>query len=1505
MEVIIVLVIIAIAAAIAIPSMIYFTSRAEQTSRMNNARTLFLAAQDALAADYADKQTDIVALGGVDITKIAPSVSAHELDINSGNIAFLYISGEDTDRSSNALIKLLDPYVGDKELLKGTILLEYNNKTGNALGLFYSDTVTRITYNTGMPYCAFARDEDSLRSGNMGYYGVDFTGIEIIDEEPIEISDLMLVDYKGKPEGNDINNGSNYGLLTLEYTLPEKPDRNNYEFSITDEAGTAYSFSVKYQSVKHINSLASALSNPQWITVSWRDGRWSRSETGRFPIYVDNAGYLVIVLDYMGRSYTSITENFPGIEGHITATATASYGQTSITAGPSNSQHTLFDDSTDGTQNVITSIRHLNNVRESSSDTYVQTADVYVHDFDRDPINFEPIAFFISGFSGSYSGGNDAKNYTIYDLSVNGASYAGLFDTVAGDGSVEYLSFAYTDAYTQDTSNSYILPNGSGYGGSVAAVNYGSIDHCSVSTVLQTGMRSGLSLGCICGENNGTVSNCTSDFSSTSGTGSANRAGGITGENYGEISSCVSNGSLIFTGTSSGRNAYAGGVAGENLYDASVTGCISSVDITNYLYSGGIVGNNGYSAYASGSSALISGCSYDGSITSQLNNAEIGGIAGESSGVVSGCSVSGSLTGYYVSADVPRRNDDCTDYIGGVVGDNYRGTVKDCTDISVSVSNGKYIGGVTGYNYASSYSASASSVTNCKNVTSVISGGKYMGGITGDNGSNSNITDCEFSGTLRGERANAYTGGIAGRSARTIRGCTVKANASVNTGSASTTAGGICGMTGTSSLIDSCTCSAPVTGGVYAGGIAGQNNNDITGCTVGGSVISTAANGTAGGVAADSSSISSSITGCTVGTVAVMAEQSEGVSGGICGRNEYSGYYSDSMLTDCTSGAAVKAYSLAGGVVGSNAGTVRNCDTLGACSAETTADGSRCGGTVGYNFGSVTGCDSLTAVTCAAENSAIGGVAGENAYLLEQCGSAGAMIYCDKAGTLCGGIAGINVTQMTSCVSSRNIMSAYLSGGLAGRNIGRITGCTSAAGVVGTGSGAAGCAAGENTSSGVISACSLSGTVSSPTAAGGAAGFNAGRLAENSFDGSVSGTNGPVGGLAGNNSGSISKCSSSGTVSAVSADAGTAYTGTVGGIAGISSGTVTYSTSVSDVTSQSGSAGGIAGENAAGGTVSYCLSSADVLSSSVSGGIAGKNSGNITYCEAGVGFTGDGAFAIVSIAGRYADAAGYVYKPADPNVSIKNDFITVTASGADCIAGGIAGLVSDNGTVSYCVNACMTVSEFDDASVTPPVIRGVAGGLVGSLTSSQPGALSLSYNAGSVYGAETAGGVCGSADGGIVSCYNTGFVNTELSETGGTYSLARINSGAASGGIAGACGSAADVSSCYSVGFSGGENEGAFGVMDAAASVQKCAFLDNGYNTAAGETAGSVLMLSKAALADTSAYFTLDGLTVNASAAGVGEYAFIYEYIDDAVLGEDFHRTPYIDAASITFTVIP
>ena len=213
----------------------------------------------------------------------------------------------------------------------------------------------------------------------------------------------------------------------------------------------------------------------------------------------------------------------------------------------------------------------------------------------------------------------------------------------------------------------------------------------------------------------------------------------------------------------------------------------------NWTPIGNSIGNS-YEGTFNGDGHTISGLYINDS------TADDQGLFGFVSGTVQNLSVSGTVNS-------------SGDYVGGIVGYNFSGTVTNCA-FSGSVSGVSFVGGVVGYN--------GGTVKNCYN-TGAVSGGMDVGGVVGEN--SGSVTNCYNTGTgsVNGSADSSNVGGVVGLNRGTVENC-------YNTGtvSGSDHVGGVVGRN--DGTVKNCYNIGEVSGN-SSGGVVGYNNGgSVTGC---------------------------------------------------------------------------------------------------------------------------------------------------------------------------------------------------------------------------------------------------------------------------------------------------------------------------------------------------------------------------------------------------------------------------------------------------------------------------------------------------------------------------------------------------------------------------------------------------------------------------------------------------------------------------------------------------
>jgi len=254
-EILAVVVILAILAAVGVPSMIGFIRHGQQVNRMNIARTLYLAAQNQLTRSVAegtlretltrhfyidDETDDLISVG---LVAEQPGVLFPTADEENRPFVF-YISkparvhAPTGDPLLDDFYNLLDGVIIDKTILDGAILMEFNAMTGVVMSIFYGDHLSgqgsgqwEFVYSDANNGISGGRGMEAYtptaNNRRQGYYGVGETGR--LPEVP-QLDDIVNI-YDGADAGRalDVGEGgaaiSKRNILYAEFLLAEPTDQ--------------------------------------------------------------------------------------------------------------------------------------------------------------------------------------------------------------------------------------------------------------------------------------------------------------------------------------------------------------------------------------------------------------------------------------------------------------------------------------------------------------------------------------------------------------------------------------------------------------------------------------------------------------------------------------------------------------------------------------------------------------------------------------------------------------------------------------------------------------------------------------------------------------------------------------------------------------------------------------------------------------------------------------------------------------------------------------------------------------------------------------------------------------------------------------------------------------------------------------------------------------------------------------------------------------------------------
>lgn len=481
------------------------------------------------------------------------------------------------------------------------------------------------------------------------------------------------------------------------------------------------------------------------------------------------------------------------------------------------------------------------------------------------------------------------------------------------------------------------------YLGGVAGVNGGLIqsaypaEDCAVRGDSCVGGVAGVNLGGNAAASKGLII-CTGDNSST-GTVEANQyAGGLAGANVGSISL---SGKLQSSVTATG---YAGGVAGINTDKGSIysaensTGAVSG-SVTAANYAGGVAGTN---------RAEITRVENYASVRASTKYA--GGIAGvnDEGGTISYCS--------HAQNPIYATNGEA----GGIAGNNNKDALIENVQVSAAVTaaNGT-AGGVTATNFGIIGQGSgleSSSVSGC----TITGTSESIGAIAAYNRAGATIRNVKLAANanVRFSTPAVTIGGLAGMNEGTVTGCQVEngalsLNDGLRAGTNTVTLGGAVGRTTKYGTVSSTDVRLDLTQNLdkytNLGGVAGKNDGTLDRCTYSGTMggdagadglVSVGARSTGSTVGGIAGLNNNTITGCEVKYIKLQVSGISNITttqtadeklasashvGGIAGRNnvEIANSYVATERSNGGAGSIITArYGFVGGVAGSNNGTI-------------------------------------------------------------------------------------------------------------------------------------------------------------------------------------------------------------------------------------------------------------------------------------------------------------------------------------------------------------------------------------------------------------------------------------------------------------------------------------------------------------------------------------------------------------------------------------------------------
>ena len=452
--------------------------------------------------------------------------------------------------------------------------------------------------------------------------------------------------------------------------------------------------------------------------------------------------------------------------------------------------------------------------------------------------------------------------------------------------------------------------------------------------------------------------------------------GGIAGVNLGgDAAASTRKGLIICTGNNNSTgtveaNQYAGGVAGANVGNISLSGKLQS-SVTATGYAGGVAGIN------TDKGSIYGNENANGAVLGSVTAANYaGGVAGTNRAEI-------TRVENYASVRAS------TKYAGGIAGENYEGgKISACVHAqnpiyatngeaggiadkdalienvqvraAVTAANGT-AGGVTATNFGTigqeTGLESSSSVSGC----TITGTSESIGAVAAYNRAGATIRNVKLAANanVRFSTPAVTIGGLAGMNEGTVTGCQVEngalsLNDGLRAGTNTVTLGGAVGRTTKYGTVSSTDVLLDLTQNLdkytNLGGVAGQNDGTLDQCTYSGTMggeagadglVSVGARSTGSTVGGIAGLNNSTITGCEVKYIKLQVSGISNITttqtadeklasashvGGIAGRNnaEITNSYVATESSISGAGSIITArYGFVGGVAGSNNGTIK------------------------------------------------------------------------------------------------------------------------------------------------------------------------------------------------------------------------------------------------------------------------------------------------------------------------------------------------------------------------------------------------------------------------------------------------------------------------------------------------------------------------------------------------------------------------------------------------------
>lgn len=410
-ELIVVLVIMGIIAAIAVPLFTNYWRNAEFRKNEENARTVYLAAESKLtyyrsSGQWDSFQKQIKKQAEKDQVKSAENRTVEEavfppdqenaVQLN-GRIYTLRLdkNASDADQKNNLLLQLIDDYIYDKDMLNASIAVEIDIESGEVYSAFYGSRCKGLTYESEDKddYLTMQkRDYDSRKKRLLGYYSTEDT-VNVVSLKPTKLR-ITTISLQNS-EKLTLNWSSNAGeSLDVSYKIAMykkdgtplfsmvlspfdvrtegwsgKDESSTYAFAsvtLLDGSGKdqgKWSFPLTYSDNKYSLVLDAMMSAKTQALLTSRTG--TDSENALLRTLSTSICRLAGMTEDQALAtpqdiYATVEAmSYAGTDSHVVVSKEYSASD----AATSNTANSMYADKTDGNDVRIVVFRHLSNMR--------------------------------------------------------------------------------------------------------------------------------------------------------------------------------------------------------------------------------------------------------------------------------------------------------------------------------------------------------------------------------------------------------------------------------------------------------------------------------------------------------------------------------------------------------------------------------------------------------------------------------------------------------------------------------------------------------------------------------------------------------------------------------------------------------------------------------------------------------------------------------------------------------------------------------------------------------------------------------------------------------------------------------------------------------------------------------------------------------------------------------------------------------------------------------------